>query len=275
MPRKKSVKPASNAPTSPQLSPTLSDTTKCGAQPAAFMPSHVMTVFLASMDQNHRLTSKYMSEELLHILPNGSDCITTTNDLHHMGFNVECSLWPSPGPSKAAEPITIDNDEDNNLSYASKYEEEPLNFASVDQFLQRMIDWTSTPSNEDVENPSSQALLEGIIRKIYKLSKDYDIFDRVHKCPQLQPCTHQHQDDALPCPHLHAKDIPNPPPCPLPHQTDEDTPMEPAAPPRVLNEAATQTLTPSHEASRPFPPPAAVASLPAAAASIPPTSPHG
>ncbi|KAF9440378.1 hypothetical protein P691DRAFT_782528, partial [Macrolepiota fuliginosa MF-IS2] len=54
-----------------------------------------------------------------------------------------------------------------------------------------------------------------------------------------------------------------------------DIPMEPPTPIQVFNEAALQTLAPSHEASTPPSPPAAVATSPAAAASISPASPCG
>ncbi|KAF9440001.1 hypothetical protein P691DRAFT_768458, partial [Macrolepiota fuliginosa MF-IS2] len=269
MPHKKSTKPASTAPTSPRLSPTLSDATKRGARSAAFTPQQVTTTFLAKMDQNRCLASKFTDEEIIHLVPDINDLRVVMDDLKCMDFQHLITT----GPPKAAEPIAIDNNEDNTLSYASEYEEEPLSFASVDQFLQRMIDWTKAPSSKDVHSDASQALLQSIVRKIYKLSKEYEIFDRVHKCPKPQPCNRQHSDDPLPCPRLHAEDVPTPPPCPLPHRVDEDIPMEPAAPPCILSEAATQTLAPSHEASRPQPPPANAASSPAVAASTPPAGP--
>ncbi|KAF9439966.1 hypothetical protein P691DRAFT_768525 [Macrolepiota fuliginosa MF-IS2] len=65
------------------------------------------------------------------------------------------------------------------------------------------------------------------------------------------------------------------PPCCCPHRDDEDIPMEPPAPTHVFSEAASQTPAPSHEASTPPPPLTTVATLPAAAASIPPAGPCG
>ncbi|KAF9449464.1 hypothetical protein P691DRAFT_759062 [Macrolepiota fuliginosa MF-IS2] len=66
-----------------------------------------------------------------------------------------------------------------------------------------------------------------------------------------------------------------PPPCSCPHHDNKDTPMEPTTPTCAFSEAASQTPAPSHEATMPPPPPIMAATLPAAAASIPPAGPCG
>ncbi|KAF9439443.1 hypothetical protein P691DRAFT_769756 [Macrolepiota fuliginosa MF-IS2] len=81
--------------------------------------------------------------------------------------------------------------------------------------------------------------------------------------------------DLIPGPHQCPTPPPLPPPCSCPHHDDKDTPMEPPAPTHAFSEAASQTPAPPHEAPMPPPPPAAVATLPAAAASIPPAGPRG
>ncbi|KAF9439988.1 hypothetical protein P691DRAFT_768482 [Macrolepiota fuliginosa MF-IS2] len=96
----------------------------------------------------------------------------------------------------------------------------------------------------------------------------------VEHCNALKSNIHLLTDifGLIPAPHQ----CPTPPPCSLPHWSDNNIPMEPPAPICTFSEAASQTPASSHEATCPLPPPpAAVASLPAAAASSASAGPCG
>ncbi|KAF9440252.1 hypothetical protein P691DRAFT_768040 [Macrolepiota fuliginosa MF-IS2] len=198
MPCKAKNKPATNAMPTYKLSATTEQ-------------------FFTVMDQNHRITSQFTTQELMKI--GGFDWAEIRDDLLRMNFTeVDTS---TPDNSTAIE---VDNN-DNALSYKEL-----------------------SPA-EDLTNAIA-AFGQWFENNIRCLTMMFSLIPALHHCPNPPPCTHPHQDDALPCRCLHANDIPPPP-----------------------LEAASQAPAPSHKASMPPPPPTATATLPAAVASIPKPGP--
>ncbi|KAF9442878.1 hypothetical protein P691DRAFT_788870 [Macrolepiota fuliginosa MF-IS2] len=145
-------------------------------------------------------------------------------------------------------PIEVDDDEGTSV-----YDE-----LSPMEELTNSITWFGMWSQNNTITDSNEH--DNLMNNIKKLVELFKLIPAPHCCPPPPPpCAHLHQVDALPCPHLHVEDALPPPPCQCPHCDDKEIPMIPT---HVFNEAALQTLAPSHEASSPPPLPAAVASIP-------------
>ncbi|KAF9439563.1 hypothetical protein P691DRAFT_769414 [Macrolepiota fuliginosa MF-IS2] len=236
MPRKAKDKPVTNASPPFKLSATTEQ-------------------FLATMDQNHCIASKFTTSKLMSI--GGSNWETIFNDLSKMHF-VKVNETPA---IPSSTPIEVDDDEPLEYDDLSLAEDLTNAIAAFGQ-------WFESNNIPDDQCPSPT-------ENIRHLTMMFSLIPAPHCCLLPLPCTHLHQTNALPCAHPHAGDVPPPPPCQCPHCDDKDTPMEPLTPTHAFSEAALQTPAPSHKASTSPPPPTAAATLPAAAASIPPTSPHG
>ncbi|KAF9441398.1 hypothetical protein P691DRAFT_766333 [Macrolepiota fuliginosa MF-IS2] len=211
------------------------------------------------MNQDRRVASKFTREELKRIIPPIDIQLQVVAELVFMNF---LPVDEAENPIVTGAPIEVDNNNGSNSEYDKISPAGELTNA-ITAFGQ----WFGDNNIADNEHP-------GLIENIRRLAMMFSLIPAPHHCPP-PPCVCPHQDSAPPCPHLHAEDVPPPLPCQHPHCNDEDIPMEPPAPTCVYSEAALQTPAPSHEASMPPPPLAAVATLPAAVASISTASPHG
>ncbi|KAF9439872.1 hypothetical protein P691DRAFT_784440 [Macrolepiota fuliginosa MF-IS2] len=201
--------------------------------------------FLATMDQNRHVASKFTTQELMKI--GGFHWTEIRDDLFKMNFT-------------EVDTSTQDN------SAAIEKELSPVE--DLTNAIAAFGQWFEDNNIIDSECPS-------LINNIRHLAMMFSLIPAPHHCPPPPPCTHPHQDDALPCQCLHTNDIPPPLPCVHPHHDDEDTPMEPSTPTHAFSEATSQTPAPSHEASTPPLSPTAVATLLAAVASPTPAGLHG
>ncbi|KAF9439490.1 hypothetical protein P691DRAFT_786393, partial [Macrolepiota fuliginosa MF-IS2] len=183
------------------------------------------------MNQNHRAMSKFRMDEYVRIVPL-SERSSVMEDLMQMKFQ-----------------IILDDKHDPTLNVPPQ--QEATNSQIDKDDVHEIIDafrivgpwcekFAPTIAHDDAYNELKRLI--GLVASLFNL------IPGPHQCPAPPP----------------------PPPCSRPHRDDEDIPMEPPAPTRAFSEAASQTPAPSHEASTPPPPPAAVATSPAAVASIPP-----
>ncbi|KAF9442276.1 hypothetical protein P691DRAFT_765380 [Macrolepiota fuliginosa MF-IS2] len=160
---------------------------------------------------------------------------------------------------------TINIDNNNNVL---SYNEELSPAEELTNAIAAFGQWFEGNNISDKEHPS-------LIDNIRHIAMMFSLIPVPHHCPIPSLCIHPHQDNAPPCQHLHADDIPPPPLCACPHHNDKDTPMEPSTPTCAFSEVASQTPAPSHKATMPPPPPTAAATLPATAASSGSAGPCG
>ncbi|KAF9440826.1 hypothetical protein P691DRAFT_767187 [Macrolepiota fuliginosa MF-IS2] len=213
-----------------------------------YKPSAATERFLTTMDQNCRIASQFTTHELIRI--RGFNLREIKDDLFKMNFTeVDASTCDNS--------IAIKINNDNNALF---YDEELSPAEELTNAIAAFRQWFEGNNISDKEHP-------GLIDNIRHIAMMFSLIPVPHHCPIPSPCTHPHQDNALPCQHLHTDDIPPSPPCARPHCNDEDTPMEPSAPTCAFSKVALQTPAPSYKATMPPPPPTTAATSPAAAAS--------
>ncbi|KAF9440660.1 hypothetical protein P691DRAFT_781684 [Macrolepiota fuliginosa MF-IS2] len=227
----------------------------------AFRPSTTTQQFLAAMNQNHCLLSQFTWANLLTICPTAGKCTEVYQDLLTMNF----MLMGNPISTSSCK-------EQKSNSNIKDIEEEVININRIAYDLSLYSQWCKK-NRKTIEGDEEH---DALLNNLRVFASIFRLIPAPHWCPPPPSlCMHLHQEDMLPCSHLHTEDITTPP-CLLPHQSNDDVPMELAAPTHSFSEAALQTPAPIHKVDMPPPPPiipAAVTTSPAAVSSIPKPGP--